>query len=866
MNSRGDFRFLTAFLVAGTLASPILATTTAASAATARPAVSFSVSAPLYSIVPIPGIAADDPANSAEADAEFGPALEVPANFPIPRDRAGAAALVPPALRPENRTDRPVPGKNYYEAPMPGLLAGWNGLNQGVNRALNGFSILPPDTNGSASMNHYIQTVNTAFIVWDLTRKSPFTGLPAATYGPARISSIWAGAGGACEIWDDGDPIVLYDKAADRWIITQFALENFPHPPFSECIAVSATGDPLGPWNRYTYEFPVMNDYPHFGVWPDGYYLSINQFAPAEHPSWRGQGVAVFERDRMLAGDPAARMIYFDTSADCVGGTEPECALGGMLPSDLDGPAPPAGTPNFFMQFDDDANGFPVDQLQIWSFATDWAGGTGTFTHTADLPVNPFDSMVCEDDARSCIPQPVTAQGLDAIADRLMYRLQYRNFGDHQSLLANHTVNANPVTDPVTRNGHAGIRWYELRNAGAGWSVYQQGDHAPPDDASRWMGSIAMDKDGNIALGYSVSDDSAIYPGIRYAGRLTADPLNTLPLGENTMVDGSGYQSHSAARWGDYSSMSLAPDDCTFFYTNQFNRVDSSAEWYTYVGVFGYPSCTPVDTFFLSTPGALTRKSSAAFTLSGSAGAGDRSIVEFECSLDGAAFAPCANVVRLSNLAYGPHTFRARAADDLGNVDATPAAFTWVRHQTRSFRGRKADGWILESGEETSAGGSMNRAAATLIVGDDALDQQYRSILTFNTAALPDRAVIVGGSLRLKRRATVGTNPFTTHGTLTAGIGTPIFGSTVRLRNTDFQEPAGAPAVAAFDATPDANWYTGVLTGGFEFVNKEGATQFRLAFTADDDDDGTTDQTLFFSGNAGTTANRPRLVLDYYVP
>ena len=483
--------------------------------------------------------------------------------------------------------------KKYYEDPMPSLDTGLNGANQGSNRTVQGYGVLPPDTDGDVSDTHYIQVVNNVVTIWDITQANPNTGLPLNVFGPAAMSrTIFGGLvdnngdPSACAIWDDGDPIVLYDHLADRWMISQFALPNYPNAPFSECIAISATSDPLGAWYRYEYQFPVMNDYPHFGVWSDGYYMSINQFTPWVSPSWAGQGVVVFERDVMLTGGNA-RMIYIDTNASCVGGTEPECVLGGMLPSELDGPIPPAGEPNHFMQFDDDAWGYSPDQVQIWDFDTDWTAGTATFTHVASLPVAAFDSEVCTGYARNCIPQPGTAQGVDAIADRLMYRLQYRNFGTYQTLVTNHTVDVNDVA------GHAGIRWYELRKVNGIWGVYQQGTYSP-DAAHRWMGSAALDGNGNLAIGYSVSDGTSIYPGIRYAGRLSTDPLNTLPQGETVMLNGTGSQTNAAARWGDYSSLAVSPsDDCQFWYTQEWNRVTSSAEWYTYIGAFTYPTCEP---------------------------------------------------------------------------------------------------------------------------------------------------------------------------------------------------------------------------------------------------------------------------------
>ncbi|HEY6000827.1 MAG TPA: hypothetical protein VI078_16190 [bacterium] len=823
----------------------------------AQDAAEFSVSPPLQEIVPAPAAAAGEAATGAtETDPVFGPVRETPGNFPIPRPivfEPGQSPLAPPA----------APELVLYDAPMPGLDNGWQGLNQGVNRALIGVGLLPADTNGAASATHYIQMVNTAFVVYDLVNDGQW-GYPKAVYGPARLSDLWAGTAGACATRDDGDPVVAYDEAADRWLLSQFAIPNYPNGPFYQCIAVSATGNPLGKWYRYTYSFDVLNDYPKFGVWTDGYYMSINQFKPWANPSWAGEGVAVFERARMLAGDPAARMIYIDTYDACVVGTEAACQLGGMLPSDLDGPAPPRGTPNYFVQFDDDAWGYSGDQLQIWRLTPNWTAGTATFAHVADLPVNSFDSEVCTSYNRLCIPQPGTTQRLDAIADRLMYRLQYRNFGDHQSLVVNHTVDSN--VNKATNDGHAGIRWYELRNTGSGWSVHQQGDHAP-DAASRWMGSMAMDKDGNIALGYSVSDGASIYPSIRFAGRLAGDTLNQLPQGETVMLAGTGNQTSSSARWGDYSSLAVGPDGCSFFYTTEYGRVSSLAEWYTYIGNFHYPGCLPVNTTITKMPPAFTAATTASFTFGGDAGSGGGSVVGFECSLDGGAFAACTSPKSYAGLAYGVHTFRARARDSKGYRDETPATYAWTRCIIQSFRSSGAqDGWILETGEPTGVGGSMNSAATTLVVGDSAARQQYRSILSFDTSALPDGARIRGGLLKTKLQGTAGVNPFTTHGNLLADIRMPYFGSSALLQASDFQAAAGASGAAVFGATARSGWYSAPLgSTALRFVNKRGTTQLRLRFTLDDNDDAVMDVARFFSGNDATAGNRPTLLV-YYLP
>jgi len=442
-------------------------------------------------------------------------------------------------------------------ANMPDPIQNFEGVDN-----VNG--VLPPDTEGDVGPNHYVQMVNISFAIWDKNG--------TLLYGPVDNNTLWDGFGGICETNNDGDPIVLYDHLADRWLMSQFALD-FPNN-FHQCIAISETGDPTGAWHRYDFLISEskMNDYPKFGVWPDGYYMAINQFDGATS-FWAGQGVVVFERDQMLVGNPAT-MVYFD---------DPDPDLGGMLPSHLDSMTqPPTGSPNYFVQFDDNAWGFPQDQLEIWEFHVDWdTPANSTFTGPTLLPTAAFDSNLCGY-SRNCIPQPDTVQRVDAIPDRLMYLLQYRNFDTHESMVVNHTVDAG--------SDHAGIRWYELRKGAGGWGIHQQGTYAPDDD-HRWMGSIAMDGDGNIALGYSVSSNTT-YPSIRYSGRLVGDPLGTLPQGETTLIAGGGSQLHSAARWGDYSTMSVDPtDDCTFWYTQEYYETTSSAGWQTRIGSFRFPSC-----------------------------------------------------------------------------------------------------------------------------------------------------------------------------------------------------------------------------------------------------------------------------------
>ncbi len=490
---------------------------------------------------------------------------DIPTNPPDMQGRVLPRKMLP------NRVGSQGPaGPDPVQQESTGPAAPANGANfEGIN---NVDGVLPPDTVGEVGPNHYVQMVNLSFAIWDRSG--------SLLYGPASSNTLWSGFGGPCESTNDGDPVVLYDHLADRWMMSQFALPSFPIGPFYECIAVSQTGDPTGAWYRYEYRMGnKMNDYPKFGVWPDGYYMTMNQFNQGSL-SWGGQGVAVFDRTKMLNGQ-SAKMVYFDLYK-----MDPN--LGGMLPADLDGPAPPAGTPNYFSQFDDDAWGYSPDQLQIWQFHTDWSNPrNATFTHVVDLPTAAFDSNLCGYD-RNCIPQP-GGTNVDAISDRLMYRLQYRDFGDHQSIVLNHSVNVG--------SDRAGVRWYELRNSGGGWNIHQQGTYAPSDGDSRWMASIAMNALGDIGLGFSVSGSST-FPSIRYTGRLDGDPLGQMTQGEGTIIAGSGYQTHSAGRWGDYSTLSVDPtDDCTFWYTQEYYATVGSAPWQTRVGAFTLRDCGggPVD-------------------------------------------------------------------------------------------------------------------------------------------------------------------------------------------------------------------------------------------------------------------------------
>jgi hypothetical protein len=408
----------------------------------------------------------------------------------------------------------------------------------------------PPDTNGSVSKTHYVQWVNTGLAIFEKA-----TG--TRVLGPVDGNLLWTGFGGNCERFNDGDPIVLYDKAADRWLLTQFAVTQ---APFSQCIAVSTSPDPTGTYARYEYQFQDFNDYPKFGVWPDAYYGTFNMF---QGNSFKGAKACAFERDKMLASQ-AARMVCFDLANQ-----------GGVLPADLDGSAaPPSGAPNYLLNFGS-------NQLNLWKFHVEWTNpGTSTLAGPAAVKTAPFE-IACRNApiVGQCVAQPRTSETLDTLSDRLMFRLAYRKFSDHEALAVNHAVQA---------GNSSGVRWYELRDPGGAPKIFQQGTYAP-DAAFRWMGSIAMDKAGNALMGYSVSSRQ-ISPGIRFTGRSAGDPPDQMAI-EQQAVPGKGSQ-QSPERWGDYASMSIDPtDDCTFWFATQYVSQTGKFNWSTSIVPVKFSSC-----------------------------------------------------------------------------------------------------------------------------------------------------------------------------------------------------------------------------------------------------------------------------------
>jgi uncharacterized repeat protein (TIGR01451 family) len=438
---------------------------------------------------------------------------------------------------------------------IPSPILNFNGIQfPGV-----GCSCAPPDTNGEVGETQFVQMVNEGFQVYDKATGS-------SLLGPQSITSVWAGFGGVCETAGHGDPVVLYDQIANRWLISQFAGSSIPT---DECIAVSTTNDATGTWNRYAFHLgSSFFDYPHLAVWPDGYYMADNVFNSAGTARLGPQAFA-FDRNAMLAGTPAT----FVTPGITGGPSENY-----FLPADLEGSAlPPNGAPEPFVEFPG------TGTYKTYKYHVDFATpGNSTFT-LFGAPAAAGFTQLCPG-TRACVPQLGGTGGnaIDGLGDRLMFRLTYRNFGDHESIVGNHSVKAGTP---------AGVRWFELRGISSGtYGVFQESTYSPDSDW-RWLASAAMDSAGNIAVGFSASS-ATINPQLRYAGRLSSDPLNQLAQGEAHLFDGTGSQTGTSSRWGDYSALTVDPvDDCTFWYTNEWYATTSQFNWRTRIGNFKFAEC-----------------------------------------------------------------------------------------------------------------------------------------------------------------------------------------------------------------------------------------------------------------------------------
>ena len=510
----------------------------------------------------------------------------------VVNERNTARPRVRPPGAPLTSFDAAIRGKRtgvlQGGSTTPPAIGSFEALADADNGAVGLGLVNPPDNNADVGRTQIVETVNSIFRVYDKT------GAPQTPV--LRQSDLFATLGGQCAASDPGDPVVLYDRIADRWQISQF---NFASndPPFHQCIAISKTGDAAGEYYLYDFVTPGTDfpDYPKLGVWSDGYYMSTRQF----NPSFNGLGAFAFNRAKMIAGDPTAEQIFFAIPLDA---TYPSGASSGIQPSDHDGLLPPpAGAPNVFAIYDSDEFG-AGDEVHLFDFHADFAIPlNSTFTERAESPltVPAFDDN--GPPTRAAIEEPAPGEALDSIADRLMHRLSYRNLNGTESLVTNHTVNVSGVAVTDASDYQAASRYYEFRKSspGGAYAVYDAATYAPDagngaTGINRWMGSTAIDGQGNLAMGYS-SSSTTLFPSITYVGR-NFDQLGTSLTNEVTLFSGLGTQAAgSGNRWGDYTSMSVDPvDDCTFWYANEYDPAgDTGFNWHTRIGNFKFTTCTP---------------------------------------------------------------------------------------------------------------------------------------------------------------------------------------------------------------------------------------------------------------------------------
>ena len=493
---------------------------------------------------------------------------------PLAQMAAGGRAptAAPDKEAPEPRATGPLHASGRTDAvaselagPLQGVstVIRFDGQSAADNRRVLGFAFVPPDTNGAVGASQYVQMVNVTIAVYGKRDG-------ALQLGPAPIHSFWKGFGGLCEnggtsqfFKDGGDPIVLYDHLAGRWLVSQLQYdETFTHT--AQCVAISTSSDATGSYNRYEFDFGAnFPDYPKFGIWPDAYYNSINVYPGSG--GFAGAQACAFDRTAMLAGAQANAICF-----------QQPPSVASLLPADLDGSTlPPARAPNPYVGLAD------ASHLNFFRFHADFANpARSTFSGPTLVPVADYNEICARANTVACIPEPEPGEKVDGLSDRVMFRLAYRNFGDHESLVVNHTVLGGAL---------GGVRWYEIRNPGSAPAVHQQGTVIDPS-SDFWLGSIAMDRAGDIALGFnSMSHDQ--FSSVYVAGRKPGDTPGKM-FGPLVLAGGSGVQFNSFKRWGDYSSMTVDPkDDCTFWYTQEYYIATGSFNWATRIGAFKFDGC-----------------------------------------------------------------------------------------------------------------------------------------------------------------------------------------------------------------------------------------------------------------------------------
>ena len=480
--------------------------------------------------------------------------------------------LIPPGLQvkplhfhvlPGADLEQPGGAEQLFALPevSASISKNFDGMADSANGSVGRF--VPSDSNLAVGATQVVEVINTAYQVF-----SKSTG--ASVQSARQISSIFAGVSGFCGLGASGtytDPVVLYDRAAGRWVISIVASDS-RFSTGNECVAVSTSSNATGSYHRYVFTFGknVFNDYPKLGVWPDAYYASYNLFSPT---TFIAAEACAYNRSAMLAGTTAKAICFKNVNEFT------------FLPSDRNGAtAPPAGEPNFFIGL------FSTSTLHLFKFHVDFTTPSNSkFTGPVTISVTPFSVACAAFTNLACIPQHGTSDQLDSLGDRLMFRLAYRNFGADESLVVNHAAKTSVAA--------SGVRWYEIRSPNATPVVFQHGT-LTSGSTSLWMGSIAMDKVGNMALGFSESS-SSIHPKVAFTGRTPSDPLGTME-GITVIFAGNGSQTGGIAnggdRWGDYTDMVIDPsDDCSFWYVDQYIPANGNFNFHTRLASFKFSTC-----------------------------------------------------------------------------------------------------------------------------------------------------------------------------------------------------------------------------------------------------------------------------------
>ncbi|MBL4662985.1 MAG: hypothetical protein JKY22_05410 [Flavobacteriaceae bacterium] len=468
----------------------------------------------------------------------------------------------------------------------------------GASASESGF--FPPDPTGAVGPNHYVHSVNSLVKIFDK--------IGTLLVGPVNLSNFLGNGS------NNGDPIVLYDQLADRWVVSEFGAGSN-----SLSIGVSETNDPTGVYNVWDYTFSGFPDYPHYGVWHDGYYGTVNLNGSST------QGF-VMERDVMLAGGASPQILIFNLPQVVVNPNQ----VKSPEPVNLLGTTIDPSTPGYITYIQDNAwGGVSFDHLKVWEIEMDWVNtGNSTISTPLEIPTDPFDAGELFGNGNGALFQPGTSQRLAAHGGIVSFAANYRPFGTHNSWL----ITFNTFIDG---NLTGGIRWIELRNDGVNpWQIFQEGTYSIADGHSRVMSSAAMDAAGNIGMAYTVGSTN-LAPSLRYTGRFDGDPLGMMTVAETTIIDGPGVRTNSN-RYGDYSHMTMDPDNFTFWFTSDY--FSSNNQWRTQVASFslsgGFTADVGVSNIVTPNNGVLTAAEAVEVTIR-NFGTASQTNIPMELRVDG---------------------------------------------------------------------------------------------------------------------------------------------------------------------------------------------------------------------------------------